>query len=36
MFGTHHFYTVFKTISSIYERLVKAKQLIFEKVESDL
>jgi len=35
IFGTHHLYLVFKTIASIYERLVKAKQLIAEKVEMD-
>lgn len=36
IFGTHHFYSVFKTIASIYERLVKAKQLVSAKVDSDL
>ena len=35
IFGTHHIYLVFKTIASIYERLVKAKQLISAKVELD-
>ena len=35
IFGTHHFYLVFKTVASIYERLVKAKQLIKEKVDQD-
>ena len=36
IFGTHHLYLVFKTIASIYERLVKGRQLIAEKVEMDL
>ena len=31
-----HFYLVFKTIASIYERLVKAQLLIAEKVNQDL
>ena len=36
LFGSSHFYMVFKMIATIYERLLKAKQLIKEKVEEDL
>ena len=36
MFGTQYFFLVFKMIATIYERLVKAKQLIQAKVEDDL
>ena len=35
IFGTNHLYLVFKTIASIYERLVKAQQLISAKVDQD-
>jgi len=36
IYGTMHFYMVFKTIASIYERLRKAQQLITAKVDLDL
>ena len=36
LYGSMHFYLVFKTIASIYERLVKAQLLIAEKVNQDL
>ena len=36
MFGTQYFFLVFKMLATIYERLVKAKQLIQAKVEDDL
>lgn len=36
IFGTLPIYLVFKMIASIYERLVKAKQLIAHKVDQDL
>ena len=36
MFGPMQFYLVFKTIASIYERLVMAHELITRKVERDL
>ena len=36
MYGTQAFYLVFKLLATIYERLVKAKQLVKEKVEEDL
>ena len=35
LFGSSHFYMVFKMIATIYERLVKAKKLISEKVQLD-
>ena len=36
MYGTKDFFLVFKLLATIYERLVKAQQLIREKVEEDL
>ena len=36
LFGSSHFYIVFKMISTIYERLIKARQLITEKVNDDM
>lgn len=36
LLGSSHFYFVFKMIATIYERLVKARQLIAEKVSEDL
>ena len=36
IFGTLPVYLVFKMVASIYERLVKAKQLITAKVGQDL
>ena len=36
MFGTQPIYLVFKLVATIYERLVKAKQLVRTKVEEDL
>ena len=36
MFGTQAFYLVFKLLATIYERLVKAKQLVKDKVGEDL
>lgn len=36
LFGSSHFYIVFKMVSTIYERLMKARQLINEKVNDDM
>ena len=36
MYGTKDFFLVFKLLATIYERLVKAQQLIRGKVEDDL
>lgn len=36
IYGSKDFYLVFKMLATIYERLVKAKQLITKKVEEDL
>ena len=36
LYGSIHFYIVFKMFATIYERIVKAKQLIVAKVDEDL
>ena len=36
IYGTRDFYLVFKMLATIFERLVKAQQLIRAKVEDDL
>ena len=36
LFGTYQFFVLLKKVATAYERLVKAKQLITDKVREDL
>lgn len=36
MYGSYHFFVLIKKFATAYERLVKAKMLIQEKVKEDI
>ena len=36
IFGTHHFYVLMRQFYTVYERIMKAKQIIESKVDEDL
>lgn len=36
LYGSHHFYVLLRQIYTIYERILKAKQIIEQKVDEDL